>query len=490
MGVLPDMVADVTDTAHAPRRQTARDGSGHVDKGIKSLPVPVILYLLAVFLPLNFNIGPLAMNGLRALLLVLIIPLSINLLSGKYGRILWADILFILHMLWAAVALGVNNPSLVLQNIGSTSIEFIGGYVLARAYIRSLDDVTALTRALIMMVICSLPFAFYESQTGRPLLLETLNRLPGFYSLPDVIDQKRMGLYRTQVFFAHPIHYGIFCTLALTLTFVGLKGVLRTSLRLLFSLLIMLGIFFSLSSGALLAAGLQAGLVFWAWMFRNVAAKWLLLCGLAIICYIVIDLLSNRTPLQVFMSYMTFSAHNAYWRSIVFEWGMINLWGSPIFGIGLNDWIRPVWMGPTSIDNFWLLVAMRYGFPGIILLLFGFVLPILQISFRDFGTEGGLWQYRRAWVITFVGLTFSLATVAVWTTAYSFVFFLFGSGMWMITENADQGLASDTHEHGSTKRISVQGLRDADTAAPELATSEGNTTRDTLRYTRFPPRSP
>lgn len=474
------MVANDTDTA--------RSGSGHSDKGIKSLPVPIILYLSAVFLPLNFNVGPLAMNSLRVLLLTLIIPLSIKLISGKYGRILWADVLFILHMLWAAVALTINNPSLVLQNIGSTSIEFIGGYVLARAYIRSLDDATALTRALIVMVICSLPFAFYESLTGRPILLEALNRLPGFYSLPDVIDQRRMGFYRTQVFFSHPIHYGIFCTLALTLTFIGLKGVLKTSLRLLCSLLIMLGIFFSLSSGALLAAGLQAGLIFWAWMFRNVAAKWLLFGGLAIACYIVIDLLSNRTPMQVFISYMTFSAHNASWRSIVFEWGMVNLWNNPIFGIGLNDWVRPVWMELVSIDNFWLLVAMRYGFPGIILLLLGFFLPILQIAFRDFGTKGGLWQYRSAWVITLAGLTFSLTTVAVWTTAYSFVFFLFGSGMWMITEKAHNAPASDTHGHQGTKRIDAENMSDADIAAPRLAVNETGIIRETYRYTRFPPK--
>lgn len=482
------MVSSDINTVHERPRQSARDVSGRTRKGIKSLPTPVVLYLLTVFLPLNFNIGPLAMNGLRVLLLVLIIPLTINLISGKYGRILWTDVLFFLHMLWAAVALSVNNPSLVVQNIGSTSIEFIGGYVLARAYIRTIDDATALTRGLIIMVICSLPFAFYEAQTGRPILLNTLNKLPGFYSLPDVSSEKRWGLFRTQTMFAHPIHYGIFCTLALSLTYVGLKGILKTSSRLLFTVLIMLGIFFSLSSGAQIAAVLQIGLIFWAWLFRKVGARWLILAGLAIAGYILVDLLSNRTPMQVFTSYLTFSPDNASWRAITYDWGMRNVWGSPIFGIGLNDWVRPDWMGPASIDNFWLLMAMRYGFPGIILLLLGFMLPIVRIAFRNFGTEGNLWQYRRAWVITLAGLAFSLTTVAVWATAYSFVFFLFGSGMWMITAKSEHVPASGPRGRRSTKRSDDADRQDTNAEAWEAG--EDSAAHEAQRYTRFPLKEP
>ena len=478
------MVSSDINTVHASPRQSAHDGPDRSRSAFKPLPVPIVLYLLAVFLPLNFNIGPLSMNGLRLLLLVLIIPLTINLISGKYGRILWTDVLFFLHMAWAGVALGVNNPSRVLENIGSTSIEFIGGYVLARAYIRTLDDATALTRALIVMVVCSLPFAFYEAQTGRPLLLNTLNKLPFFYSLPDVSSEMRWGLFRTQTLFAHPIHYGIFCTLVLSLTYIGLKDVIRTRSRLLFSLLVMLGIFFSLSSGAQIAAVLQIGLIFWAWVFRKVSARWLILAGLGVAGYIIIDLLSNRTPLQVFMSYLTFSPANASWRAITYDWGMRNVWGSPIFGIGLKDWVRPPWMGPASVDNFWLLMAMRYGFPGIILLLLGFIPPIVRIAFRDFGTDGTLWQYRRAWVITLAGLAFSLTTVAVWATVYSFVFFLFGSGMWMITAKSDHIPASGSKRHQSPERSD-------DTDRPNTDAETRDAGKDSIihaghRYTRFP----
>ena len=136
------------------------------------------------------------------------------------------------------------------------------------------------------------------------------------------------------------------------------------------------------------------------------------------------------------MSYATFSAHNAYWRSLIFEWGMINLWGSPIFGIGLNDWVRPFFMHSSSIDNFWLLNAMQYGIPGFVLLGVGYLPALWWVGRRNFDADQRLFQLRRAWMLTFAGLTLTLCTVHVWTSIYSFVFFLFGAGMWFLTVDA------------------------------------------------------
>ena len=103
----------------------------------KRLALPVIAYLLLVILPIQYNLGSLALNGSRTLLMVMLIPLSIQLMRGKYGPILWTDTLFFLHILWMVVSMYKNNPSVVVQYIGSTAIEFLGGYLLARAYIRS-----------------------------------------------------------------------------------------------------------------------------------------------------------------------------------------------------------------------------------------------------------------------------------------------------------------------------------------------------------------
>lgn len=440
---------------------TAHSEAGHgVERSLRqasttSLPLPVLLYLATVILPVLFSAGSVALSFQRVLLLLLVVPLTINLIRGKYGRILWTDIFFFLHILWAALAIAINNPDRVIQNAGSTSIEFLGGYLVGRAYIRSTDDFIAFSRVFIFIVCCTAPFALFETITGHPIVIELLRKIPGITSFNINYQEARMGLERVQTVFAHPIHYGLFCGTAFSLLFVGLKGLISTTARYLGSAAIGFCVFLSLSSGALLPFILQLGLIFWAFSLNSVRQRWLILLGLFMLAYVAIDLLSNRTPIKVFMTYATFSAHNAYWRSIIFEWGMINVWANPIVGIGLNEWIRPYYMRSGSMDNFWLVNAVRYGIPGFFLLALGYLPALWKIGRRNFDTDLRLWQVRRAWIFTFVGLTLTLATVHVWTSIYSFVFFLFGAGMWFLTVKADiAGEANPAAQTASRAKVS------------------------------------
>lgn len=417
------------------------------------LPVPVLLYLLAVVIPVQFHLGPLSLNGVRLILLILIIPLSVQLMMGKFGRIFWTDILFVLHIFWATVSLGVNNPDRVIESIGSTSIEFIGGYVLGRAYIRDVETFTSLIRVLGIIIVAILPIAFYEAFTGRALVLETIRRIPGLTSFPTVFDLPRMGLDRVQATFPHPIHYGLFASVGFSLYLVGLKDIVSTPVRYVISALIGLSVFLSLSSGALLSIILQIGMISWAWILKPVRYKWLVLFGVFAALYVMIDLLSNRSPMRVFMTYATFSPHNAYWRAAIFEWGMYNVWNNPIFGLGQNDWVRPTWMHSPSVDNFWLLAAMRYGIPGFAFLAIGYLIALWQVGRRNLNQDIRLQQFRRAWMFTFVGLTFTLATVHVWSIVYSFVFFMLGAGIWFTSVKVEGPVTTVMAEPGRDMKL-------------------------------------
>ena len=415
------------------------------------LPMPVLIYLLCVLVPIGFNLGPLAMTTLRLFLILMILPLLAQLLMGKFGRIMAPDLFFTLHILWALAALAVNNPAQVVQQVGSVGVEFLGGYLIGRAYIRSSEDFVALARWLIVLVLCTTPFAVHEALTGRSLILEVLHRAH-LTAVTIVSIDARMGLERVQSSFAHPIHYGLFCSVAFSLAFVALRDVTTTGWRFVSSVIVALSGFLALSSGALLAIILQIALILWAASFARLRGRWWLLVGFFALAYVVVDILSNRDPLQVFMSYATFSAHNAYWRSIIFEWGMKNVWAHPLYGLGLNDWVRPYFMYSGSMDNFWLVMAVRYGIPGFVLLVLGYVWGIFRVMRRDFEGDPVLARIRRAWVFTFLGLSFTLTTVHVWTNIYSFVFFLFGAGMWLVSaaQSAPQNPAQNTDQTAAT----------------------------------------
>jgi hypothetical protein len=472
------------------------------------LSVVVWLYLLSIAIPIGFDIGTLNMSLMRVLLLIVTMPLAAMLFMGRFGKVMLTDWLFFAHIFWATVAMAINNPDKVVENMGSTGIEFLGGYLIGRAFIRTPGQFSALCRAIVYLVCASLPFAIMESQTGRPVILDFLNSIPGVHSNDNVYHDPRMGLERVQVVFAHMIHYGLFSSVAFSLCFVALKGETSTFLRYLLSAMIGICVFLSLSSGALLALILQLGLIGWAFLFRNNTKRWWLLVGLFAVVYVAIDLASNRTPIKVFMSYATFSSHNAYWRGIIFEYGMQNVWANPVFGLGLKQWFRPSYMSSGSMDNFWLVMAVRFGIPGFLLLAIGYAWALWRVGRRDFSGSPRLTQYRLAWMFTFLGLSFTLSTVHIWTAIYSFVFMMLGAGMWLATytpegaRQVDVARSSDdprAHRPGIalTRAIAGVGL-DRRSASPALVRSrpvvpEARSVpaaapaadRETPRFTRF-----
>ena len=466
--------ASVAEGIGAPGRGLAGAMSAASSAVRPKLPFPVLVYLLTVVLPVAFYAGPLFMTGLRAFLLLMIVPLTYKLLMGRYDRLYATDVLFLAHAAWVAVALHVNNPDMMIENAGIYAIEFFGGYVLARAYIRGPEEFSALVRTVLLLALLTLPLAFHEAYTGRPWLVEMIRRIPGLTSVAIVTIDERMGFERVQAVFAHPIHYGLFTASVFSLTFIALKDEFGDARRIVSAGVIGVLCFMSLSSGAFLTLLMQLFLIGWAAVLGGVKQRWLILVACAAAAYVLIDLLSNRTPIRVFFSYATFSAHNAYWRGIIFEWGMKNVLGdpamgvvgSPLFGIGLKDWVRPHFMHSGSMDNFWLVQAVRYGLPGFFTMAAGYAIVLWRIGRRDFDSDPRLWRQRRAWMFTFVGLTFTLATVHIWTSIFSYAFFLLGAGMWMLAAQPNGGAEASATADAAPARPSRYARFSQGRAAP------------------------
>lgn len=434
------------------------------------LPVLVWVYLLCVVTPLEFSLGSVALTPLRVLLLIMVVPLAARLFSGQFGKVMAVDIFFFIHMAWATLAIAVNNPTRVVENVGSAAVEFLGGYLIARAYLRTPEHFEHLIKALVVIIIVLLPFGLPEMFSGHPIIPKIIEALPGFGSVEDIDNPKRMGLERVQNVFAHPIHYGLFCSVAFTLLLMGLNGQMSLFKRLMGCSIIFAGVFISLSSGALLAIILQVGLMAWALIFAKVKRKWLLLLGLFVLAYVTVDILSNRTPMKVLMTYATFSAQTAYYRANINEWGWYNVRMNPVFGLGLRNWIRPAYMQRGSVDNFWLVMAMRYGLPGAALLIVGYFIGLFKVGLKDLSFSVRVTRLRLAWMITLCGLSFTMTTVHVWTAMYSFVFFIYGSAMWMLYYTPQDEGNDQASPQSATDTRKLQYRRthaEADTTTPE-----------------------
>jgi hypothetical protein len=92
-----------------------------------------------------------------------------------------------------------------------------------------------------------------------------------------------------------------------------------------------------------------------------------------------------------------------------------------------------------SLDNYWLGLAVAFGFPTFFSQFLAFILAIVAVAKRDFPKGSTLDRVRTAWVISMISATLTLGTVFVWSEIASFMFFFFGAGLWMLDTEVETG---------------------------------------------------
>lgn len=389
--------------------------------------VLIPLFIFALALPIFFYVGPTRMSPYRLVLVVTFIPCLVTWLSGSLGRIRLADILMLLTAVWGGmILLWMHGTDRGLQSGGIFVIETFGAYLIGRRYIRDVFAFRKMVKALVLVVVGLLPFAVFENVMGYPILISILGK---FFLVYDVVDYElRLGLRRAQGPFEHFILFGVVSSSAFALAFYvfGLGTRFRGKIA---AGLVAVTVMSSLSSGAILSVVIQLMLILWDKITRKMARRWAILIGILTTGFLAVDLISNRTTFEVFISYLTFNADTSYMRILIWRYGSESVMLSPIFGHGLNDWERPGWMG-GSIDNFWLVNAVRYGIPGFLLSAGSYLAVCIGLGrLKNLPFEAA--QCRMGLVITMCGLALSLCTVHVWDAPYVLIIFLLGSGMWL-----------------------------------------------------------
>jgi hypothetical protein len=385
-------------------------------------------FYLALAVPLEFSatVAGLRLSPYRVFLLVMFIPMIMRLV--REARILPADYLVAAHAFWAALALGVyGGVGAGLESGGIYIIESLGAYLVGRLAVSSPESSRAMLRFMVTVLVVMAAFALPESITGYHLLREISRTLMGGAALP--IIEPRLGLHRAFGSFDHPILYGVFAASTFAAAYYVLcKEQLRA--RSLAILGVIAGsTFVSLSAGPFVALACQLMVLGWDRLTKGIQMRWSILVSGIMLLWFAVSLASNRGFVKVFISYFTFSPHSAYNRTLIWDYGTAEVARHPVFGIGLGDWIRAPWMS-DSMDNFWLLTAVRYGLPALIFLVGAIVLIAIQQA-RTVGGNRELNRYRMGWLVIIIGLSVSGITVHFWNAMFAYFFFLMGTGVWM-----------------------------------------------------------
>lgn len=430
--------ACATSSAGSGNRQhgTAGDSALAVERPVRlrEVPLPVAIVVVGILIPqeLDIAIAGLQFTALRLALLVLVPIVFTRLYFSAQPQARSWDYLMLVACSWYWLAGIVKGDSPITG--GTVFIECMGGYLIARAYIHDARSFAAAVRLILVTVLVAAPLAFLESVLHQYVTRNLFAAAVGAPSLPDT--EIRMGLARAMFVFEHPIAYGAWGAGAFALVWWMEPGLFR---RLLQSGGVAFAAFCGLSSAPLIGIGLALAGVGWERATRGIAGRVAITLGMMGAAYLFISLVATRSISQILTSGIVFDPWNAYYRTLIWEFGIQNVIDNPIWGASLVTWERPSWMPPT-VDNYWLAKAMAGGVPCLIAYVAAIGLLVLAVGLNPDNERCVERQRcRNAWLTSLLVLCFIGITVHFWRVSEIYFCLILGMGGWMAEAGAVKG---------------------------------------------------
>ena len=394
---------------------------------LKKLSAPFGLILAAVFGHLLFappqfviEVGPILLPPYRVFLLGSTIYVAVQLLSGRL-RLGWADLFVILASVWIFVALAVTTDvERALEAGGAQFVDFAVCYLFSRCVFTTLRDLRTFLILMAPILAATGLLLAAESVTQQFIGQPFAASITGGAVAQDVV--LRLGLMRAMGPFPHPILAGLMLgSLFAPFLLSGLRGWPKLA-----GLAGAACSFFTLSSAAMLGLVVGGALVAANWLTERIAnLGWrLILAGLAIVAFIL-QFATGAGVAGLLVRFASLNAESSYYRVLIWRYGSETVADNPVFGVGYAEWERPIWMS-SSVDNYWLLLAIQFGLLTPVLIILAAVLAVVGLARSSRYHSISDQRTLRGLAISLAVFTLALFSVAVWLSPQAWFFMLLG----------------------------------------------------------------
>lgn len=328
------------------------------------------------------------------------------------------------YVLLCALALFYNHGPRSLESIFIHFLEVYVGFFIGMAVAGDPKRLKTLLKVVCVGYIILIPFAIVESQNGYRILHVWAADISGNYysgmkgSLEYLGDSYyRYGLHRASTVFAHPILYSIVAALTVPLVYLSFGRYWW-----LWASGLLVALVTSVTSAGILMFLLFLGMRFLKLVSGFYPSVYKHIVYVAISWFIVVLLFSNRGPIPVLIELMAINPDTGYARYLQWEFVTDDITNNLLLGIGFKEWSRPWWMSP-SIDNYWLMVALRFGCLALITVAAVYITNMIRV-WKLYRVSGSLFHYM---VFTcLLQLIFAGMTVHFFDRAALYVFMMLG----------------------------------------------------------------
>jgi O-Antigen ligase len=316
----------------------------------------VWIALIGIFSPpILISLGSVSVTPGRFVVIMLLVP-AIQTLLGKGRNRVTADFCAVALAAWMLGSSASNGG--FTPYVGAEALEFLGAYLVGRAFVFGSSNLTMFVWALKRITVVLIGLALLDTLSGRYVTLDS-------FGITSILAQ-RLGLVRAVSVFDGSEHYGTFCVAAASILFYSEQG----ANRVLYVGLCYLGCALSLSSGPFMGLGIITAVFCYDCALRQFPWRWKALAATATGILIGIFIFASQ-PLEWILLHFTLDPETGFFRLLTWESALPLISQSPFVGYGmvsLGDSLdAQIYL--RSVDCIWLLAALRYGLPAVILLI-------------------------------------------------------------------------------------------------------------------------
>ena len=316
-----------------------------------------LLWRASLFLPdFQISLGPgVTFTPARIAAALLFFP-ALLVLCKKGRHFLPCDFLAFATAAWMIVASVAAVGASEIPTAGGDALDFLGGYLIARAYCFGRPALDTFIRVLKVFAIIVIILAMADTISGRVIVHNTLVPWDEIWLEP----QMRNGWVRAMSTFDHPILFGVFCAVTTAILLYWEKTLPRRSVA---AGLCFVGCILSLSSAALIAFSIILIAFAYDQLLTRYSWRWSAFWIIMIVFISVVFVVAAH-PLKWVLTHLTLDPQTGYFRILIWDTALAYIDQSPVIGYAyhFNNVILD-----SSVDCIWLVLSLRFGVPMLVL---------------------------------------------------------------------------------------------------------------------------
>jgi hypothetical protein len=317
-------------------------------------------YTIAVF------VGSLKLTPGKLAITVFFLPALIGFfsqISKRHRRLMATDYFAFATALWL-VTISMVSDAVAFVTASSLTLEFLGTYLIARAYFSNELAFEEFIKALKVILIVVIALALLDTLSGRFVTNETMASI---FNMPDLRSVRGDYHFRRELFgvtfiratstLDHPILFGTFCAIAGAILLYAERGAMR---RMFYLILCTAGCLLSASSAPLLGLTIAVFVFLYDTILKRQSWRWKLVFAALMIALPAVFVISQN-PTSWLIRHFTLDEQTGYFRLLIWNQAFAVIDTSP--WIGNAAAISQDNILANSTDSVWLVEAMTYGVP-------------------------------------------------------------------------------------------------------------------------------